>query len=92
MQRLEVGKARLVGVLSFVRKWPERDVVYFGIIKKGGRKKEKGEIISNYELILLFLLLFLEITYEGVILFRIVGWNKLLETLSFNNIERERIQ
>lgn len=66
MQRLEVGKARLVGVLSFVRKWPERDVVYFGIIKKGGRKKERREkereIISNYELILLFLLLFLEIT------------------------------
>lgn len=63
--------------------------------KKGRKKegkKEKGEIISNYELILLFLLLFLEITYEGVILFRIVGWNKLLETLSFNNIERERIQ
>lgn len=62
--------------------------------KKGRKKegkKEKGEIISNYELILLFLLLFLEITYEGVILFRIVGWNKLLETLSFNNIERERI-
>lgn len=66
MQRLEVGKARLVGVLSFVRKWPERDVVYFGIIKKGGRKKERREkereIISNYELILLFLLSFLEIT------------------------------
>lgn len=41
VQRLEVGKARLVGVLSFVRKWPERDVVYFGIIKKGGRKKGK---------------------------------------------------
>lgn len=62
---------------------------------KKGRKKEgkkEREIISNYELILLFLLLFLEITYEGVILFRIVGWNKLLETLSFNNIERERIQ
>lgn len=66
MQRLEVGKARLVGVLSFVQKWPERDVVYFGIIKKKGRKKERREkereIISNYELILLFLLLFLEIT------------------------------
>lgn len=66
MQRLEVGKARLVGVLSFVRKWPERDVVYFGIIKKEGRKKERREkereIISNYELILLFLLSFLEIT------------------------------
>lgn len=66
MQRLEVGKARLVGVLSFVRKWPERDVVYFGIIKKKGRKKERREkereIISNYELILLFLLSFLEIT------------------------------